>query len=50
MTASKSSSVIENSILSRRMPALFTTTSRRPNSVAASAISFSVAAQSVTEE
>jgi hypothetical protein len=50
MTASKSSSVIENSIRSRRIPALFTTTSNRPNSVAASTISFSVAAQSVTEE
>ena len=50
MTALKSSSVIENSILSRRMPALFTTTSSRPNSSVASAISFSVAAQSVTEE
>ncbi len=50
MTASKSSSVMENSILSRRMPALLTTTSSRPNSVAARVISFSVAAQSVTEE
>ena len=30
-TASKSSGVIENIILSRRMPALFTSTSRRPN-------------------
>ena len=50
MTASKSSSVIEKSILSRRMPALFTTMSRRPNSAAARATSFSAAAQSATEE
>jgi hypothetical protein len=50
MTASKSSSVIENSILSRKMPALLTTTSRWPKVVAARAISFSVAPQSVTDE
>jgi hypothetical protein len=50
MTASRSSSVIENSIRSRRMPALLTTTSSWPNSVVASVISFCVAAQSVTDE
>ncbi|MDQ1468097.1 MAG: hypothetical protein QOH10_2512 [Actinomycetota bacterium] len=41
MTASKSDSAIEKIILSRRMPALFTRTSRRPNdSIAVSTMFF----------
>ena len=39
-TASKSSGDIENIILSRRMPALFTSTSRRPNASIAVSMMF----------
>ena len=47
-TASKSSGVIENIILSRRMPALFTRMSRRPNASIAVPMMFLAPSKSVT--